>query len=397
MQIGHQAIYETIRQFLEETRNSMLVLTGPRQVGKTTLITHLLKSLNTPSLYTQASEAAGQSTQWISEKWQTARLQLNNTKATEFILVIDEVQRIEGWSKTIKEEWDYDTRNKINLKMVILGSSRLQLINWINEGLKKQTTIIHVPHWSFTQMQETFDFSLEQYLWFGGYPGAAKKIKNEKNWRNYLLNTLIEPSISKDVYMTGRIDKPAMLHRLFEIGCRYSGQIVSLTKILRQLQNGGNTTTLANYIKLLDSAGILTALNKSSLKSESQRASIPKLQVYNNGLTNALKPIKFKSALLNPIQWGHVCESAIGAHLVNHAISENYRVEYWRDRNAEVDYVVQYKDKKIGIEIKNKVMPKTSGAKLFTQELNPYKMLSIGDKGIPISEFLKMNPIDMFV
>ena len=194
----------------------------------------------------------------------------------------------------------------------------------------------------------------------------------------------------------GRIDKPALLHRVFDLGCIYSGQILSLSKMLGQLQEGGNTTTLANYLKLLDSAGMLAGIEKSYAEKIRTRSSSPKLQVYNNGLMNALRPELFKQAHMNPILWGRIVESAVGAHLLNYSRMEAYQLEYWRDRNAEVDFVLRKGNNILGLEVKSNVLSKTSGMYLFSKKFNPSKVLLVGDSGIPVLDFLKMNPVQLF-
>jgi len=196
--------------------------------------------------------------------------------------------------------------------------------------------------------------------------------------------------------MMARIDKPALLRRLFELGCLYSGQNVSLTKILGQLQDRGNTTTLANYLLLLNAAGMLAGLEKTYAERLRSRSSLPKFQVYNTGLMNALRTENFQNALLNPVLWGRIVETAVGAHLLNFSKKENFSLEYWRDRDAEVDFVLRKGDQLIGLEIKSNVIPKTSGMQLFAKKFNPAKILMVGEGGFPVKDFLKINPITLF-
>ena len=180
----------------------------------------------------------------------------------EYLLVVDEIQKIENWSEIVKQQWDKDTRENINIKVILLGSSRLLIQKGLTESLAGRFETFYLGHWSFAEMQAAFQWSIEQYVYFGGYPGSASLINDEERWKNYIKDALIETSISKDILMLTRVDKPALLKRLFELGCLFSGQILSFTKIIGQLQDAGNTTTLANYLKLLSDCGLLGGLEK---------------------------------------------------------------------------------------------------------------------------------------
>lgn len=389
-------LFNVVKQMVIDPRSFIISISGPRQVGKTTLINQILQESDIPSTYVSADGVPAGDSFWISQQWQTARVQLSVSTESSFILVIDEIQKIENWSEIVKMEWDADSLNGVDIKLVVLGSARLHIQKGLSESLAGRFEEIYMPHWSFAEMEKAFGFSLEQYLWFGSYPGAAKLIKDEKRWKNYIINSLIETTLSKDIFMMARIDKPALLHRAFELGCIYSGQILSFSKMLGQLQEGGNTTTLANYLQLLDSAGMLGGLEKTYTEKIRTRSSSPKFQVYNNGLMNALRPELFKQALMYPSLWGRIVESAVGAHLLNFSRMEAYHLEYWRDRNAEVDFVLRKGNKILGLEVKSNVLSKTSGMYLFSRKFNPSRVILVGKSGIPVQDFLKMNPAQLF-
>jgi len=388
--------YQSFKERIEDSRLFIQLLTGPRQVGKTTLIKQILDDISIDSMYLSADAMGNTSKYWISQQWEIARIKLSQSPKKEIVLVFDEIQKIDNWSEIVKKEWDSDTQNNINLKLVLLGSSRLQLQKGLTESLTGRFENTFLPHWSFQEMQEAFDFDENQYIWFGGYPGMAPIINDEKRWKEYIIGSLIETSISKDILMMNRIDKPVLLKRLFELGCLYSGQILSFSKIVGQLQDAGNTTTLSNYLKLLDSAGMLTGIEKTYTEKIRTRASSPKFQVYNNALMNALKDETFHTAMNQPQIWGRIVESAVGAHLLNYARSEGYILEYWRHRNDEIDFVIRYDNRIIGIEVKTNAIFKTSGMFAFGKEFNPYKVLLVGDAGLPVGEFLKINPVKLF-
>ena len=245
---------------MKERRKFIQVLMGPRQVGKTTLVIQMLAQLNIDYIFETADAVPASDQIWIEQVWESARLKMDQLKSGDFLLVIDEIQKIENWSEAVKRLWDEDTKNARNLKVILLGSSRLLVQQGLTESLAGRFESTYVGHWSFTEMHEAFDWSIEQFVWFGGYPGSAALINDEERWKSYVVNALIETSISKDILMLTRVDKPSLMKRLFELGCLYSGQILSYTKVQGQLQDAGNTATLSHYLTILNTAGLLGGL-----------------------------------------------------------------------------------------------------------------------------------------
>ena len=381
---------------IEEPRKFIQVIFGPRQVGKTTMVTQLLPQLSIPKIIESADAILASNSAWLAQVWETARLRLKASGAAEFLLVIDEIQKIDNWSEAVKQQWDKDTRENVNIKVILLGSSRLLIQKGLTESLAGRFETLYLGHWSYPEMQEAFGWSIEQYVYFGGYPGSATLIKDEERWKNYIKDSLIETSISKDILMLTRVDKPALLKRLFEIGCVYSGQILSYTKILGQLQDVGNTTTLANYLKLLSACGLLGGLDKYAGDIIRQRGSSPKFQVYNNALITAQSDDTYENAIIDPKLWWRLVESSVGAHLLNHSISERYNLYYWRDSNYEVDFVLEKGDKVIGLEVKSGMKAENAGMGEFAERFHPEKVLLVGTGGIPYNEFLKISPKELF-
>jgi len=379
---------------MEENRKFIQVIAGPRQVGKTTLILQCLQKLKIPSHYISADESGDLRSAWMDQQWETARMKMKDAK--EGILAIDEIQKIHDWSRAVKKNWDNDTRNKIRLKVILLGSSQLLIQKGLTESLAGRFEITALPHWSYSEMKSAFDYSPEEFVWYGGYPGSASLIADAGRWKDYLLHSLIETTISKDILMLSRVDKPALLRHLFEMGCAYSGQILSYNKMLGQLHEAGNTTTLSHYLELLDTAGLLCGLEKFSKSVSQARSSSPKLQVKDTALLSVFSGINFKDAIKQPAVWGRHVESAIGAHLVNRAEKGGYTVHYWRHRNDEIDFVLKKNKKIIGIEVKTNASSKISGAQAFQKFFKPDKILLAGDSGIKWQEFLKINPGELF-
>lgn len=372
------------------------MIMGPRQVGKSTLTEQVLQNLKTPFLSVSADAVPNSDAIWLEQQWEAARLQHQNSGSTDFILAIDEVQKISNWSEIAKKLWDEDTLKKRNIKVILLGSSRLLIQRGLTESLAGRFETMYMGHWSFAEMQEAFGFTPEQYVWFGGYPGAASLVHDEDRWKKYVTDALIETSISKDILMLTRVDKPALLKKLFELGCLYSGQILSYTKIVGQLQDAGNTTTLAHYLNLLHTAGLLAGLEKFAGEELRQRSSSPKFQVHNTALLTAQQGASLGEVQKQSDVWGRWVEAAIGAHLVNHQLSEGYTVHYWRHRNDEIDFVLEKKGKIIGIEVKSGATQRAKGMDVFRKLHQPDKVLLVGQSGLPWQELLAMSPSRLF-
>jgi len=390
-------VYKTLQRRLEkEPRRFIQVIYGPRQVGKTTVMRQFLDQTAVLYHYSAADSVAASGPVWISQQWEAARLKSSNKDNQPVILVIDEVQKVDNWSEQVKKEWDRDSHDNHPVQVVLLGSSRLLLQQGLTESLAGRYESTHMGHWSYSEMESAFGFSPEQYVWFGGYPGSADLIDDENRWKEYVRNSLIETTVSKDILMLTRVDKPALLKRLFEIGCDYSGQILSFNKILGQLHDAGNTTTLSHYLHLLDTAGLLTGLEKFSPNKIRQRASSPKFQVHNTALISAQNTNSFSQIQSRPAEWGRWLESAVGAHLLNHSIHSEYNLMYWRHSNDEVDFVLQKADQCIGIEVKSGAAKQTAGMQAFEKKFHPQKVLLVGDEGLPWQEFLKIDPAELF-
>ena len=379
-----------------EPRKFIQVISGPRQVGKTTIISQLYNKIKIPVLYESADAIPPGNTLWLDQLWEAARLRMKSQRSEEYILIIDEVQKIPNWSETVKKNWDFDSFNKTNLKVILLGSSRLLLQQGLTESLTGRFENITLPHWSFTEMNKAFGWDEDTYAWYGGYPGSADLIKDGDRWKRYIRDSIIETSISKDILMLTRVNKPALLKNLFELGCLYSGQILSYSKMLGQLHDAGNATTLANYLLLLGGAGLLCGIEKYSLSPVRTKSSSPKLQVYNNALLSSQNPLKFADVKNNPDAWGRVIESIVGTYLANESLRGRFNLYYWRDRNDEVDFVIESNGRLIGIEVKSSVSRSKKGMSAFQKIFSPVKTICIDKMRLPWQEFIKINPEELF-
>lgn len=381
---------------IREPRRFIQVITGPRQVGKTTLVHQLLETLPAASLYESADGISGNPELWIANQWDRARRQLGTSGNKEMVLCLDEVQKIEGWSEFVKREWDADSRNRLPLKVILLGSSRLLIQEGLTESLAGRFETISMTHWKYAEMKQAFGMDPESYVYHGGYPGAASLIHEEPRWRTYVKDSLVETTLSRDIFLMSRIRKPALLKRLFEVGVSYSGQIISFNKILGQLQDAGNTVTLAHYLHLLDVAGLIKGVEKYSSQDFRKRSSSPKFQVYNPALSGAYMQESPEAARNHPDIWGQLVESAVGTHLVNHATESGYKVYYWRERNREVDFIIEKEGRLAAIEVKSGKSKPVKGLEAFGSLFHPEHQLIVGTGGIPWEEFLEQDPGTLF-
>lgn len=382
---------------LAEPRRFIQVVAGPRQVGKSTLVEQVAAELAPAVRYASADEPTLRGTEWIAQQWEAARIAARDGGKQGAVLALDEIQKIPGWSETVKRLWDEDTRQRRPLKVVLLGSAPLLIAQGMTESLAGRFELLHLPHWSFAEMRDAFGFGLDEYLYFGGYPGAAALIHEPERWRRYIADSLIETSVSRDVLLLTRVDKPALLRRLFELACRYSGQILSYTKMLGQLQEAGNTTTLAHYLDLLGGAGLLTGLQKYAGNVVRQRGSSPKLQVMNTALMTALSGLSPDDARMDTEFRGRLVESAVGAHLANAAAAGTCDLFYWREQSREVDFVVRAGQAVVAIEVKSGRAPSTfPGLADFAAAFTPTRTLIVGGAGLSLEEFLRA-PVEQWL
>ncbi|MEE0996911.1 MAG: AAA family ATPase [Paludibacteraceae bacterium] len=383
--------YKELSDRILEPRDKIQVISGPRQVGKSTMVKQVLAETTIPHLSVSADGVDKENTRWIGEIWESARAKMQINKLREYLLVIDEVHKINNWSEEVKKQWDADTRNDINLKVVLLGSSRLLLKDGLTESLTGRYELIRMPHWSYIEMQKAFGLSVEQYIYYGGYPGGAKLISNEIRWRRYIKDSIIAPAIAKDILMTKVIYKPELMKQLFELGCTYSSEEISLTKILGQLQDAGNVTTLANYLTTLAESQLLCGLQKYAYDNARKYNSVPKIMTYNTALLSALSGVTFEKAYTTPKVWGRWAESAVGAHILNAADEYDYKVYYWRDKNDEVDFIIEHYGQCAAIEVKSGRRTMNEGLSVFKNKFQPKLSLIVGSGGMPFDEFLNCD------
>jgi uncharacterized protein len=425
---------QILQSRLQEPVRFINILVGPRQVGKTTITQQIAEQLTSQSrqigekdkffLQISTEQAVEINTvdstqtiprfskEWLPQIWRQARenalklekgqleqkrsatiADIQEKELKAYVLVIDEIQKIPQWSEQVKALWDEDRAAKIPLHVVLLGSAPLLIHKGLTESLMGRFEVIRVNHWSFEEMQNAFDFDLNQYIYFGAYPGAAQHIQDEIRWREYVQSALIAPSIEHDVMQLHRIEKPALMRRLFDLASLYSGQELSYTKMMGQLQDAGNTTTLAHYLSLLGQAGLVSKLDKYAGEQFRQRASSPKLSVHNTALISATANYSYSQALQDRDFWGRLTESCVGAHLIN-SLRPTQKLQYWRTSPHEVDFVITQGQQLLAIEVKSgRTRGSVSGLEEFAKSFQNVKTLVIGDAtacDISLVEFLTM-------
>jgi len=387
-------LFETILKRIGEPRRFIQVLAGPRQTGKTTLARQLIDEIDFPSHYGSADEPALRGIGWLEEQWELGRIRAGSPgRQGKGLLILDEVQKIPGWSETVKRLWDEDSAAGRQLRVIILGSSPLLLHHGLADSLAGRFETIPSTHWSYGEMRDAFGWNLERYVYYGGYPGAAGLIRDHERWRRYILDSLVETTVSRDILLMTRVDKPALLRRLFELGCHYSGRVLSYQKMLGQLDDAGNTTTLAHYLSLLDGAGMLTGLQKFAGQTVRRKASSPKLQVLNAALMTSASGLTMKEAMRERDYWGRLFESSVGAFLINGLKGKNVDVFYWSGRNREVDFVLSCGDVAVAIEVKSGRRTKSlPGMDEFCAQFDVKRRLLVGRGGIALEEFLLTPP-----
>jgi len=370
---------------LNEPRQFIQIVVGPRQTGKTTAVLQALKEINKSTHFVSADDPIIISTEWLRNEWEQARAL---AKTGEVILVIDEIQKINNWSAIVKLLWDEDNRLLTPLKVILTGSSSLLLQKGLSESLMGRFELLYSPHWNYSECKEAFGYSLEDFLFFGGYPGAARLVRDEGRWARYMGTSIVEPTISQDILMMEKVRKPALLRSLFMLGSGYSAQELSFTKLLGQLQDAGNTVTLAHYLDLLSKANVLTGLQNYSGNKLRTRKSSPRFMVYDTSFMTYADGTNRRRLLDNATDRGRLVESAVGAYLLARGQEEGFGVYWWRERNHEVDFVIKKGSQLVAIEVKSGRVKNIGGSLVF-QQLYPNALsLIIGSANLGLEDFL---------
>lgn len=389
-------VFDEILARTHEPRRFIQVLAGPRQVGKTTLARQVMASIGVPGHFASADAPDPEDIGWIYTQWAIGRQAAADGGRAGGVLVLDEVQKIRQWSDVVKQLWDEDSASGMPLRVMLLGSSPLLVKQGLSDSLAGRFEVIRVSHWTFAEMRDAFGWDLDTYLFHGGYPGAAPLVTRHERWEEYVLDALVETSLSRDILLLNRVEKPALLRQLFRLACAHSGQVLSYTKMLGTLTDAGNTVTLAHYLELLGGAGMVTGIGKYAGAVARRRGSSPKLLALNTGLVSATARTTLAQAKADPVAWSRLVTTAVGAHLWAHADPEE--LVYWREGNADVDWVVRpgklmrSQSAPLAIEVRSGHPRGSAGSLAFRRTHRGARSLTVGAGGIPLEDFLGAHP-----
>lgn len=387
-----------LKSRMAEPRRRMQIVMGPRQVGKSTLVGQFTEGISVPFDFFAADGVNRFDSSWIPNKWQQVRMRMDIHSEQEHILIIDEVQKIRGWSEQVKKEWDEDSRSHRNLKVILLGSSRLLLQKGLEESLEGRFETIKMGYWDWQEMHEAFGFSMDEYVYFGGFPGLAPDIQDEDRWRNLMEDSIISPILTRDILEIEEIRNPALLRQVFELACIESAKELSLTK-MQGTMSSGTVPTIKNYLDILNKSMIVQPLQNYSPSRVKEKQSVPKMQVFNNAFRNRFGTFSFDEARVDPTEWGRLVESAVGAHLANRAMTDDYELFYWRnERRQECDYVLRKGQALVAIEVKSGSVDKTVGFEKFKEQFadNVTAAFIVGPHALPLDDFFRMDLKSLF-
>lgn len=392
-QFEREIVFKVL-QGLQGKKKILHIITGPRQVGKTTAAHQIAAKWPGRSIHASADSPLPPGPEWIHAQWDRATRLKNRDGNQDVLLILDEIQKVQGWSETIKLLWDQECRNSIGLQVLLLGSSSLLLQQGLSESLTGRFLLYRCTHWQYKEMAKAFGWNFDQWIYFGGYPGTAELIDQEETWRSYVTDSLIETVLAKDILQLQTVAKPALLRHLFLLSCGAPAQILSYNKMLGQLHDAGNTTTLAHYLKLLESAFLVSGLELFKRGKLKKRGSSPKLILWNNALISAVSGSSFERDMDDYSWRGRLIENAVGAHLLNHLSGLPYTLYYWRQRQLEVDFVVETPRDLWAIEVKSGQMGNRKGLSKFCEMYPEAKPILLGHDGMSLEDFFNAIPLE---
>lgn len=343
--------YTPLHDSLSKQPNLMQVVVGPRQVGKTTLSLQIRDSWKGYSHYDTADRPDTPSVNWIEKQWNKTRSNLR--EGSDALLILDEVQKVPKWTGKVKYLFDEDRREGRNIRVLLLGSSALLMQRGLTESLAGRFELHRHRPWSLRECGDYFGLTLEEYIFFGGYPVGIQFKDDENRWRRYIRDSLVETVLSKDLLLMAPVRKPALLRQTFGMSVMHPAEIVSYQKMLGTLQDAGNTTTIASYLKLLSQAFLVSTIERWSGSRIQRRGSQPKIIVLDNGILSAMNDRSFSQCIDNKDVYGRMVENAVGAQLLYIAEDHGGELFYWRERNREVDFVLSAREKLYAIEVKS--------------------------------------------
>lgn len=380
-----RAIVDVIAERIQEPWRFIQVLVGPRQIGKTTAVRQAIERACIEHLVVEATRGKSDAS-WLRAQWYRAR-RLKPDHGP-LLLVLDEVQPVPAWAGVVRTLWDEDTASGTDIRVLIVASSETLVREGIDASLAGRCETIDCGRWTLAECRRAFGYTLDDYLLYGGYPGAAPLRNDRRRWLRYTKASVIEPSIANDALPLADVRKPELLRALFAVGAPLSGREISYRKLLAQAQARGSTETAAQYLSLLDSASLLSGIPKFDPEGRRQRSSSPKLLVHDIALMTATSGRRFNQLLTNPDLRGRLIESAVGAHLLELGAKRDFELSWWREGRNEVDFVITHDGEVTAIEVESGRPKPTGGMTEFLRRYPRARTLVIGTPGCPLEDFL---------
>lgn len=348
---GYFSVRAELKKRISEPAPSRIqILTGPRQVGKTTLLLDLARSTKIASRYLALDAPEASIPGWWDRQWELI-LQVAGEK--KVLLLLDEVQFLPDWTRVVKSAVDQIYRMKIPVHIIATGSSALKVGAGAKETMAGRFERLAICHWAPSDIQKAFRLTpkeaVTRYLRFGGFPGGMNLISDLQRWRAYIRDSIMEPAIGRDLIHAEKIRKPSLFRQVFGICTKYPSEIVSLGKIGGALLEEGTLDTISQYLEILQEAYLVAPIRKFSRKEIRRRASPPKLIPLSNAFLAASGHENLPTHQSDPQAWGRWVETACIAFLINSGLT----VHYWREEPFEVDVVVENADGEWAIEIKS--------------------------------------------
>jgi predicted AAA+ superfamily ATPase len=326
------------------------LLSGPRQVGKTTLLLELAEELGAAALYAPADAPEAVLPGFWERLWDQAEEVAG--KAGRAVVLLDEAHLVPDWAGRLKGVWDRLRRKKLPIQIVATGSSALRLASGSRESLAGRFERITLTHWSAASLAQVFKLSPEvaalTIVEEGSYPGAFELRSDRARWSAYLRDAIVGPAIGRDILALAAVRRPALLRQVFGACASSPAQIVSLQKIQGQLQDAGALETIAHYLALLEEAYLVAPIQKYAARAARRRNAPPKLVTLSNALSAAVDPRGAPSQKAEPDRFGAWVENACLAHAWN----AGQQVSYWREEPLEVDGILEGSWGSWAIEVK---------------------------------------------
>ncbi len=351
-----------LTRLAEPAPGRIQLVTGPRQVGKTTLLLDLAAERADRALYAAADAPEATLPGYWERFWADAEAR---AASGPLAVLLDEVHLLPSWAAALKGQWDRFGRRRIPIHIIATGSSALRVTHGSRESLAGRFERLAFAHWSAGALAATFRMAdadaARQAVLFGTYPGASPLTGDEARWRAYVRDAIIDPAIGRDVLALGQVRRPALLRQVFAVAAGSPAAIVSLQKIQGQLAERGALETVSHYLGLLQEAYLVAALEKFATRATRRRAAPPKLVTLNNALISAVHPDGPPDEGREPARFGAWVENACLASAVNHG----QRVTYWREEPLEVDAVIDGSWGRLAVEIKTSRFESRDLAGLF--------------------------------